>query len=457
MTADRGPSSTRSVSKEDLEAILDCLVEGLVTVDDRGRVMGINRAACEILEVEKQEAIHANCSTLLGEQFCRSAAAIREAIGNNQPVHDVELQARTRGGRDKVLVFRTNVFRDAEGRPRGSLVLLRDVTELHALKADLARRYRLHNILGKSKPMQEIFQLIEEVADADATVLIEGESGTGKELVARAIHYQGPRAEGPFVAVNCSALAEGVLESELFGHVQGAFTGAVRDKRGRFETAHGGTIFLDEIGDLAPSIQVKLLRVLQERVIERVGSEESVPVDIRVIAATNRNMAELVAAGSYRQDLYYRLRVVPIPLPPLRDRRADVPLLAQHFVDRFREETGRPIEGLSPEAMTLLIDYPWPGNVRELENAIEYAFVKTRRGPILPVHLPPELRPTNATDKLTAHEPPLEETLRASPAVIREILVAAGWNVAKAARRLHVSRTTLYKRIRQLGLKRPRE
>lgn len=195
------------------------------------------------------------------------------------------------------------------------------------------------------------------------------------------------------MAVNCSALAEGVLESELFGHVQGAFTGAVRDKRGRFETAHGGTIFLDEIGDLAPSIQVKLLRVLQERVIERVGSEESVPVDLRVIAATNRNMAELVATGSFRQDLYYRLRVVPIPLPPLRDRREDVPLLAQHFVDRFREETGRPIEGLSPEAMTLLIDYPWPGNVRELENAIEYAFVKTRRGPIQPVHLPPSCEP----------------------------------------------------------------
>lgn len=459
MTTDTDHKTPRTISREDLEAILDSLVEGLVTVDDQGLVMGINRAACEILEVEKYQALYADCSKLLGEQFCRSAALIREAILNNRPVHDVEIRARTHGGQEKVLMFRTNVLRDPVGRPRGSVVLLRDVTELRALKEDLARRYRLHNIVGKSRPMQEIFQLIEEVADAEATVLIEGESGTGKELVARAIHHQSPRVEGPFVAVNCSALAEGVLESELFGHVQGAFTGAVRDKRGRFETAHGGTIFLDEIGDLAPVIQVKLLRVLQERQIERVGSEESVPVDIRVIAATNRNMADLVAAGRFRPDLYYRLRVVPIQLPPLRDRRADVPLLAQHFVDKFRHETGRPIESISPEAMTLLLDYPWPGNVRELENAIEYAFVKARGGQLLPVHLPPELRPAEgAIIKIAAaFGDNFEEQLRASPEMIRQILDAAGWNIAKAARRLQVSRTTLYKRIRHLGLKRPRD
>jgi two-component system response regulator HydG len=459
MSLDANNNPPRSISKEDLEAILDSLVEGLVTVDDRGRVMGINRAACEILEVEKYDALEADCATLLGESFCRAAAVIREAIEDNRPVHDVEIQARTRSGREKVLLFRTNVLRDPVGRPRGSVVLLRDVTELHALKEDLARRYRLHNLVGKSKPMQEIFQLIEEVADADATVLIEGESGTGKELVARAIHHQSPRALGPFVAVNCSALAEGVLESELFGHVQGAFTGAVRDKRGRFETAHGGTIFLDEIGDLAPGIQVKLLRVLQERTIERVGGDETVPVDIRVIAATNRNMADLVAEGRFRQDLYYRLRVVPIRLPSLRDRRADVPLLAQHFVDKFRQETGRPIDGLSPEAMTLLLDYAWPGNVRELENAIEYAFVKARGGLLQPNHLPPELRPADdAIVKIVAAlGDNFEDQFRASPELIRQVLDAAGWNVAKAARRLQVSRTTLYKRIRHLGLKRPKD
>jgi transcriptional regulator with GAF, ATPase, and Fis domain len=309
--------------------------------------------------------------------------------------------------------------------------------------------------------MQEVFQLVEEVADSDATVLIEGESGTGKELVARAIHYLSPRSEGPFVAVNCSALAEGVLESELFGHVAGAFTGAVRDKRGRFDSASGGTIFLDEVGDLAPSIQVKLLRVLQERTIERVGSDTSMPVDIRVLSATNQPMTELVASGKFRQDLYYRLRVVPIKIPPLCQRRDDLPLLAQHFVDKFRKETGRPIEGIVSDAMTIILDYPWPGNVRELENAIEYAFVKCRGGQIGPAHLPPEL--DAATVPVPAPQLPLPtpespaEPETTTPEAVRLALNAAGWNVAKAARRLHVSRTTLYKRMRQLGLTRPQE
>ena len=335
---------------------------------------------------------HTKCCDLLGSQLCQSAAGIRESIRSGQPIRDVQIPVQTNSGGRKVLQFQTTKLPTREGRPPSAVLLFRDITELVTLRENLERRYRLHNLVGKSKPMQEIFELITEVADSDATVLIEGESGTGKELVARAIHHLGPRSAGPYVAVNCSALAEGVLESELFGHVQGAFTGATRDKRGRFEAAAGGTIFLDEIGDVAPAIQVKLLRVLQQRVIERVGSEESVPVDIRVIAATNRPLAEMVAEGSFRRDFYYRLRVVPIHLPPLRERRDDLPLLAQHFVERFREETGRNVEGLDPEATSLLLDYPWPGNVRELENAIEYAFVKVRGGLIGPEHLPPELR-----------------------------------------------------------------
>ncbi len=459
MTAPTRPTPLPTVTSQDLEAILDSLAEGIVTVTDTGRVMGINRAACELLEVDRAPALQMTCQTLFGPQFCHQAAAVREALLRGEAVESVDARLRTATGQEKVLNLRTSILRREGDRPRASVVVFRDVTELVQLREDIARRYRLHNIVGKSKPLQEVFRLIEEVADSEATVLIQGESGTGKELVARAIHHLGPRREGPFVAVNCSALAEGVLESELFGHVQGAFTGASRDKRGRFEAAAGGTIFLDEIGDLAPSIQVKLLRVLQERTIERVGSEEAIAVDLRVIAATHRPLGEMVAAGSFRQDLYYRLRVVPLEMPPLRARRDDVPLLAQHFVERFRDETGRPIEGISPEALGLLLDYPWPGNVRELENAIEYAFVKARRGEIQPAHLPPELRspPSNGRSLPVAEDAscPAPPPPPHDGASVKAALEAAGWNVARAARRLSVSRTTLYKRIAELGLERP--
>ena len=443
-------------SKQELEAILDSLVEGIVTVDEEGAITGINRAACEILETDKREALAANCCGLLGRQLCQRAVAIRESIRQHRPIRDVQLEVQTASGRRKVMTFQTNVLRGPDGQDRGSVIVFRDVTELVDLREDLARRYRLHNIVGKSKPMQEVFRLIEEVADSDATVLIQGESGTGKELVARAIHHLGPRAAAPFVAVNCSALAEGVLESELFGHVEGAFTGATRAKRGRFEAAAAGTIFLDEIGDLSPTIQVKLLRVLQERTIERVGDERPIAVDIRVIAATHRPLADMVAARSFRQDLYCRLRVVPIELPPLRQRRADLPLLAQHFVDRFRQETARPIEALSHESLGLLLDYAWPGNVRELENAIEYAFVKARSGQIQPEHLPPELRSRPVTSDSLGHTA-AEIGSEIGAEDLRQALSACAWNVAKAARRLRMSRTTLYKRMAELDLKRPAE
>lgn len=469
MTSGPGTNAARNVTKEDLEAILDSLVEGIVTLDVEGRILGINRAACEILEVDRDGALGANCCDMMGSQLCESAAAVGDSIRIGKPVADLQVQVQTRSGRKKVLVFQTRLLQDSEQRRRGSVVVLRDVSELATLKEDLARRYRLASVVGKSKPMQDVFRLVEEVADSVATVLVEGESGTGKELIARAIHHLSPRSAGPFVAVNCSALAEGVLESELFGHVEGAFTGALRDKRGRFEAAGGGTIFLDEIGDLGPAVQVKLLRVLQERTIERVGGEEPIPVDIRVIAATHHHLADLVAEGRFRQDLYYRLRVVPIELPPLRQRRDDLPLLAQHFVERFREETGRPIEGLGSEALALVIDYAWPGNVRELENAIEYAFVKARAGSIGPEHLPPELQAVaqarephlQGPHKIKSTDVPMSPARPVEGAAdsesIGEALASTGWNVAKAARRLRISRTTLYKRITQLGIRRPDE
>jgi len=459
-----GVASTceRAPERHTVEAILDSLDEGVLTLDDDGTVVGINRAACEILETNAREALQLGCPCLLGDDPCAPESMLRQSIANRRPVHGLEVEIQTTSGHRKVLNLRTTVFRGRAKEARGGLLVFRDVTELARLRRDLKERHRLDKIVGKSKPMREIFRLIEQVADSDASVLIEGETGTGKELVAQAIHHLGPRSGGPFVVINCSALPESLLESELFGHVRGAFTGALRDKRGRFETAAGGTVFLDEIGDIPASVQVKLLRVLQEHAIERVGGEETIPVDIRVIAASNRPLAELVSAGKFRDDLYYRLRVVPIRLPALRERRDDIPLLAQHFVEKFRQETGRAIEGVDEDALALMLDYRWTGNVRELENVIEYAFVKARRGFVGPAQLPPELLGSSAAQlqpavfgatgrRRKARRPELTRN------EVEQALTAAGWNVAKAARQLRVSRTTLYKRIAEFELEEPRE
>ncbi len=450
-------TSDSSMTKEDLQVILDSLTEGIVIIDDAGCVVGINRAACEILEVEPGQAVQAGCPCILGEEICASGSVLRTSIRERRAIKNFETQIEVPSGRRKVLSMDTAVLRGGGDAARGGVVLLRDVTELAALRRDVGRQNRLHNIVGKSKAMREVFRMIEELADSEATVLIEGETGTGKELVSRAIHHRSARAAGPFVAVNCSALAESVLESELFGHVKGAFTGAVRDKRGRFEAADGGTIFLDEIGDVSTGIQLKLLRVLQERTIERVGGETPIHVDIRVIAAANRPLDELVAAGQFREDLYYRLRVIPIRLPPLRERRDDIPLLAQHFVDRFRQKTGRPIEGIRQKAMGLMLDYRWPGNVRELENVIEYAFVKARGALITEQHLPPELLQCVLGTRPVGLPPQQASRPDLTPEAVRDALKRSDWNISKAARRLHISRTTLYKRMAEFDLRAPAE
>jgi PAS domain S-box-containing protein len=450
------------ITNRDLQAILDSLSEGIVTLDDEGTVIDINRAACEILEIQKEEAVRAGCPCLLGEDLCAPGSELRNSIQQRRPIREYEVAITTPSGKRKTITLRTEVLRNSNGQALGGVTIFRDISEVAALRRHLRERYQLHNIVGKSKQMQDVFNLLEEVADSDATVLIEGESGTGKELVARACHYLSARASGPFIAVNCSALAESLLESELFGHVRGAFTGAIRDKTGRFESANGGSIFLDEIGEIPPSIQVKLLRVLQERAVDRVGGDKPMPVDIRVIAATNRSLSKFVASGGFRQDLYYRLRVVPFLLPPLRERRDDIPVLAQHFIERFREKTKRPIDGLDESALALMLDYGWPGNVRELENAMEYAFVKARRGLIRSVHLPPELNaacvgPASVLGLVVPQM--LRRTRRAdlTPELLRQALERTGWNVAKTARHLNTTRNTVYERMGEFRLQPPSE
>jgi two-component system response regulator HydG len=323
--------------------------------------------------------------------------------------------------------------------------------EIRELRTRIEHSAEFSGIIGKDPQMQNIYRLIEDIAPTDATVLIQGESGTGKELVARAIHQQSPRKDKPFVVINCSAYPATLLESELFGHEKGAFTGAIRQKTGRFEQADGGTVFLDEIGEIAPSAQIKLLRVLQSQKFERIGGEKTLSVNVRILAATNKDLIKEVANGSFREDLFYRLNVIPIHLPPLRKRRNDIPLLARHFLRRFAVEQNKEIQDFSSEAMRLLLDYPWPGNVRELENSTEHTAVLAKQSTVEISDLPSAIRDTAA--------PVFSETpgtiFENERKLLLEVLSECGWNKKKAALQLGISRSTLYEKIKKYQINKP--
>jgi len=325
--------------------------------------------------------------------------------------------------------------------------------EVRALREEVRTKYNFSNILGKSKPMLDLFALIKKVAGSRSTVLIQGKSGTGKELVARAIHYNSPRRARPLVSVNCSAIPRDLLESELFGHIKGAFTGAIANKRGLFEEADGGSLFLDEIGELSPELQVKLLRVLQEREMRRVGDTRTISIDVRLIAASNRDLAQAVKTDLFREDLYYRLNVIPIVLPALKDRSEDIPLLVEHFLMKYAKEADPPIEGIAKDAMRLLLEYDWPGNVRELENVIERAVILGHGPQILPEDLPAHLHTQQTSGPYqfraaSPHRPTLEELERD---YIATILRETRWHQMQAAHILGIDRRTLYRKIRTYG------
>jgi DNA-binding NtrC family response regulator len=314
------------------------------------------------------------------------------------------------------------------------------------LSQALEKRYSFGNILGKNSRMQEIYELISDISNTDSTVLIQGESGTGKELIARAIHFNSHRKAKPFIVANCSAYSQNLLESELFGHEKGAFTGAIRRKVGRFELAHGGTIFLDEIGEVSAPTQILLLRVLQDHRFERVGGEETLEVDVRIIAATNKNLMEEMKRGTFREDLYYRLNVIPIFVPPLRERRDDIPLLASHFLQKFSHEKAKEVTSISPEVMEIFLAHSWPGNVRELENVIEHAAIIAKRDKILPKDLPQYLMQKPLP---TQHLVSLQDYERS---LILKTLEETNWNKHQASKRLRINRSTLYGKMRRYGL-----
>ncbi|HQK99726.1 MAG TPA: sigma 54-interacting transcriptional regulator [Smithellaceae bacterium] len=436
-----------------LEAIFRSVKDAIITVDSEMNVIEANMNTETICGLQTAALLGKTFSECLAQCNRSCIDVLRQTLDNRTTVKEYRIECgHTQHQKQQVSVTSSPLL-DPEGCFMGAVLVIRDMTLLTNLERELRERNQFQNIIGRSKKMQEIFRLLEDLADLDTTVLITGESGTGKELVARALHYSGIRAFKPFVTVNCSALTESLLESELFGHVRGAFTGAIKDRQGRFQAAEEGTILLDEIGDISPVIQVKLLRVLQEKIIERVGESVSRPVNVRVIASTNRNLREKVRIGEFREDLYYRLKVVEVALPPLRERLEDLPLLIDHFRQVFNKRFKKNVDGFSNEVLDRFMDYPWPGNIRELEHVIEHAFILCHGNILTYEHLPTEIRAyPEADDKKTVSD----STRRESDLFAKTLdaLSRAGGNKAKAARLLGIDRRTLYRRLDKYNIAR---
>ena len=422
--------------KRNLERILDSLMEGIIAHDKERRILFFNKAAEKITGYRRSEVLGRDCHDAFGSPFCGGRCSFCGEPPNSWTNVDYPLNLVTKEGNSRRIEMSVTGMTDETGCFTGVLAAFRDVTDLVGLQIRLGQITSFAGIIGQDHKMLQIFEQIRELATNDYPVYLTGETGTGKELVAAAIHNESQRGGGAFVPINCGALPEGVLESELFGHVKGAFSGAIRDKKGRFELADGGTIFLDEVVDLTKSMQVKLLRVLQEGTFERVGGEETVSVNVRVISAANRDLKREVERKNFREDLYYRLNVVPVELPPLRERKNDIPLLAEEFL-RQASEQGQKTAGLSKKALSIMMDYPWPGNVRELQNALHYALVKCKGRLIRPEDLPMELKSGRSSRR--------GPTRKLNPEMVQAALDRTGGNKAKAARHLGVGRATLYR------------
>ncbi len=433
-----------------IENILESISDGVFTVDLSWRVTSFNRAAEEITGVHREEAIGQLCSEVFRSSMCESDCALRQTLRTGKPIIGKSGYIINAEGNRLPISISTAVLKDKKGRVIGGAETFRDLSEIEALQNELRSKMGFGDFLSRSPLMQKIFEILPAVAASSSTVLILGETGSGKELVARTIHDLSPRRNGPFIAVNCGALPDTLLESELFGYKAGAFTGANKDKPGRFALAKGGTLFLDEIGEISPALQVKLLRVLQDHIYEPLGAVRSETADVRIIVATNRDLAELTKKGTFREDLYYRVNVVRLEIPPLRKRKEDIPLLIEQFIERFNRLWHKSIKGISVEALSLLMAYDWPGNVRELENTIERSFILCNEGNIEIAHLPEELTARRAINPVSANIRSAHNILDAQ--MILSALERHNFNRVAAAKELGIHKTTLYRRMKKLGI-----
>jgi len=437
------------------QLILDSIADGVFTVDQQGRITSFNQAAERITGFSKEEAVGQYCHEIFRSNLCFEACALKHTAETTEPIVNLEVNILNRDNREIPISISTAVVRDERGNVVGAVETFRDLSLIKELRKEISSNYSFQDILGRSKSMLELFQILPDISQSDATVLLEGESGTGKELFATAIHNLSTRKERPLIKVNCAALPETLLESELFGYKKGAFTDAKSDKPGRFRQAHGGTILMDEIGDMSKGTQVKLLRVLEQKEFEPLGSTKTEGVDVRIIAATNRDLMEMMHRREFREDLFFRLNVIRLSIPPLRERREDIPLLLDHFIERINLKQSKQVKKLSRSALKILLNYDFPGNVRELENIIEHAIILTKGIEIQPRNLPSYLRSEQievpARAKISE-----EQDLAVLEKVERDLIASAlernGGNTGMAAKELGIHRTTLWRKMKRYGI-----
>ncbi len=432
------------------DIILESISDGVFTVDHEWRIMSFNAAAEKITGIPRAEAIGNYCWDVFRANMCEGNCALKRTMNEGEPIVSSSTYIINSDRKRIPITVSTSVLKTEDGNIIGGVETFRDMSVIEELRKELDSRYQAGDMVSSSVSMKRIFELIPHVADSDSTVLIQGETGTGKEILAQAIHNASPRKEKPFIAINCGALPDNLLESELFGYKKGAFTNAVKDKPGYFAAAEGGTVFLDEIGEISQAFQVKLLRVIESLEYTPLGSVSSVKANIRILAATNKNLNEMVLNGGFRQDLYYRINIVHMDLPPLRERMEDIPLLVNRFIEKMNRIKGRNLLGIEHEALSVLMSHGFPGNIRELENMIEHAFVLCREGSINMTHLPstivPDITKTSNTDSI------VEAVKNAEADAILDALKRNNYNKTAAAVDLGMHKSTLFRKIKKLGI-----
>ena len=431
--------------------ILDSISEGVFTVDLDWQITSFNRAAEEIIGIQREKTIGRQCKDILRADVCETDCTLRQTMQTGKPIMNKAVHIIDAQGKRRAIAISTALLKDTNGKLIGGVETFRDTSAVEELRKEIEGRYRCEDIISQSHKMQSLFAVLPNIAESNTTVLIEGESGTGKELFARAIHNLSFRKDKPFVVVSCGALPDTLLESELFGYKVGAFTDAKKDKPGRFALAEGGTIFLDEIGDVSAAVQVKLLRVLQDKTYEPVGGVSSVKADVRIITATNKKLDQLVKDGKFREDLYYRINVMKLELPPLRDRKEDVTLLIDHFINRFNRLHNKNICCVTNEVTAALLAYDYPGNVRELENIIEHCFVLCDGEIIEAKHLPDSVRPRSKLGEIEGNNPATMKQMEI--VLITESLRRNKGNKTATAKELGIDKSTLFRKMKMYGIK----